>query len=115
MPKDFEEEGVLDHIGRLSSADEIFRYLLLPFEQEVLNVSRLHIMKRFGSYLKEVDLSGKDEEAIFLECRLVLKRAYNDFTTSTPIDEKVFKVHQEEDEKRKARFVGLDALKLATE
>ena len=58
MPKDFEEFGVLDHIGRLSSAEDIFTYLLLPFEEGTLRVSRLHIMKRFGTYLRDIDADG---------------------------------------------------------
>lgn len=114
MPKDFEEFGVLDHVNKLSSAEEIFTYLLLPFEQEVVNVSRLHIMKRFGTYLRDADFTGMDAEATFLHARQILKRAYQDFVESTPIAEKVFKVHRDEDEKRKARFVGLDALTLTT-
>ena len=73
MPKDFEEIGVLDHLGRLSSAEDIFTYLLLPYEEEVVNVSRLHIMKRFGAYLRDADFGGLDEEGVFLAARQVLK------------------------------------------
>ncbi|MHC0052561.1 nitrogenase stabilizing/protective protein NifW [Actibacterium sp. D379-3] len=113
MPKDFEPAGVVDHIDSLSSAEEIFTYLLLPFDQAVLNVSRLHIMKRFGAYLREASFSGLDQEAVFLECRTILKRAYGDFVESTPLKEKVFKVFRDEEEKLKSRFIGVDALKLA--
>lgn len=112
MPKDFEETGVLDHINALSSAEDIFTYLLLPYEQDVVNVSRLHIMRRFGTYLRDLDLSGRSQEEAFLECRQTLKRAYEDFITSTPLKEKVFKVFRDEEEKLKARFVGIEALKV---
>lgn len=112
MPNDFETTGVLDHIDGLSSAEDIFTYLLLPYEAEVLNVSRLHIMKRFGAYLKEAETGGDDQDAIFLACRDTLKRAYADFCDSTPMKEKVFKVFRDEEEKLKARFVGVDALKV---
>ncbi|MAC76526.1 MAG: nitrogenase stabilizing/protective protein NifW [Rhodobacteraceae bacterium] len=115
MPKDFETTGVLDHINGLSSAEDIFTYLLMPHEQEVLNVSRLHIMKRFGGYLREADFTGLDEHETFLAARRLLKQAYGDFVTSTPLQEKVFKVFRDEEEKLKARFVGLDSLKLAAE
>lgn len=113
MPKDFEETGVLDHINALSSAEEIFTYLLLPFDLQVIQVSRLHIMKRFGSYLRAADFEGLASEETFLQARQILKQAYTDFVKSTPIQEKVFKVHRDEDAKRKARFVGIDALKLS--
>ncbi|WP_116133778.1 nitrogenase stabilizing/protective protein NifW [Tropicimonas sp. IMCC34043] len=115
MPKDFETAGVLDHISGLSSAEDIFTYLLMPYEPEVLNVSRLHIMKRFGSYLGKADLSKLDADETFLAARQCLKRAYGDFLESTPMKEKVFKVFRDEEEKLKARFVGLDSLKLATD
>ena len=115
MPKDFENAGVLDHIAKLSSAEDIFTYLLLPYEQEIVNVSRLHIMKRFGAYLRDLDVTGLDEEAVFLEARQALKQAYGDFIESTPLKEKVFKVFRDEEAKLKARFVGVDTLKLATE
>ncbi|NDV99388.1 nitrogenase stabilizing/protective protein NifW [Salipiger sp. PrR002] len=115
MPKDFEETGVLDHIGKLSSAEDIFTYLLLPFEQEVVNVSRLHIMKRFGGYLRDASFDGLTEEEVFLEARGLLKQAYADFLESTPLKEKVFKVFRDEEAKMKARFVGLDTLKLGAQ
>ncbi|MBN9887951.1 nitrogenase stabilizing/protective protein NifW [Salipiger abyssi] len=115
MPKDFEETGVLDHINKLSAAEEIFTYLLLPYEQEVVNVSRLHIMKRFGAYLRDADFGGKGEETVFLEARQMLKSAYADFVESTPLKEKVFKVFRDEEAKLKARFVGIDSLKLSAE
>jgi nitrogenase-stabilizing/protective protein len=107
------ETDVLDHIAGLSSAEEIFTYLLLPFDQSVVNVSRLHIMKRFGAYLREADFDGRDQQQIFLACREILKRAHGDFVASTPLKEKVFKVFRDEDAKRKARFVGLDQLTLS--
>lgn len=115
MPKDFEETGVLDHINKLSSAEDIFTYLLLPYEQEVVNVSRLHIMKRFGGYLRNAGFDGLAEEEVFLAARGYLKQAYADFVESTPLKEKVFKVFKDEEAKLKARFVGVDALKLAVE
>lgn len=115
MPKDFETTGVLDHINGLSSAEDIFTYLLMPYEQEVLNVSRLHIMKRFGGYLRDFSFEGMDEHTTFLEARALLKTAYGDFVTSTPLQEKVFKVFRDEEAKLKARFVGIDTIKLAAE
>jgi nitrogenase-stabilizing/protective protein len=115
MPKDFEETGVLDHIGKLSSAEDIFTYPLLPYEQDIVNVSRLHIMKRFGAYLRDADMAGLDEEEVFLRARALLKQAYADFIESTPLKEKVFKVFKDEEEKMKRKFVGLDALTISAQ
>ena len=113
MPQDYENEGVLAHINGLSSAEDIFTYLLMPYDEAVLNVSRLHIMKRFGAYLRDADFAGMDEHAVFVEARQLLKNAYGDFIESTPLKEKVFKVFHDEQKKLQDRFVGIDALKLA--
>jgi len=115
MTLEYEKNGVAQHILGLSSAEDIFTYLLMPYEQEILNVSRLHIMKRFGAYMKAAGLDGLDDDAAFLEARRQLKRAYLDFIDSTPIRERVFKVFKDQDEKMRAKFVGIEALKLATE
>lgn len=106
------EDDILAQIGQLSSANDIFAYLALPYDPAVLNVSRLHIMKRFGSYLKQADFTGLDAPDIRLACRDILSKAYGDFVESTPLKEKVFKVFKDEEEKRKARFVGIEALTL---
>jgi len=115
MPQDFEATGVLDHLARLSSAEEIFTYLLLPYRQDVVNVARLHILKRFGAYLRGTDFEGHDQQELFLDCRKALKRAHDDFVASTPLQEKVFKVLRDGDTRQRARFVGLDQLTLSAE
>ncbi|WP_078059231.1 nitrogenase stabilizing/protective protein NifW [Tropicimonas marinistellae] len=115
MTTSYEENGVISHIASLSSAEDIFTYLLLPFEQEVLNVSRLHIMKRMGQYLRSTNFNGYDEEEIFLATRQHLKRAYMDFVESTPLQEKVFKVFTDKAAEQAARFVSIDQIGLAAD
>ena len=110
MKTEIVETDVLAHINGLSSAEDIFAYLCLAYEADVLNVSRLHIMKRFGAYLRDTDFSGLDQVDVRLRCRETLERAYLDFVESTPLQEKVFKVFRDEEEKLKARFVDLDSL-----
>lgn len=113
MADDPTPSAVLQHLAALSSAEEIFAFLAIDYRPEALNVSRLHVMKRFGSYLRETDLSGCSEAAVTRACREMLTRAYQDFITSTPLREKVFKVFRDEEAKQRARFVGLDTIKLA--
>lgn len=107
------ESPTLAALARLSSAEDIFAHLGLTPEPGLLNVSRLHILKRFGAYLKETELAGLPEEAVIEACRAALLRAQGDFIASTPLKEKVFKVFETQAAKQKAKFVGLDTIKIA--
>jgi nitrogenase-stabilizing/protective protein len=111
--------SVLQDLGQLSSAEDFFNYLDLPFEPTVVQVSRLHILRRMGQYLKgsEIDgaFDGLSEEQIKTLCRDHLDQAYQDFVASTPIQERLFKVHKEAIEPKQepaSNFVPLDSLKV---
>jgi nitrogenase-stabilizing/protective protein len=111
--------SVLQDLGQLSSAEDFFNYLDLPFEPTVVQVSRLHILRRMGQYLKgsEIDgaFDGLSEEQIKTLCRDHLDQAYQDFVASTPIQERLFKVHKEAIEPKPepaSNFVPLDSLKV---
>jgi nitrogenase-stabilizing/protective protein len=90
---------VLDELYRLSAAEEFFTYLGVPFDPAIVTVARLHILRRMGQYLKgsEVDgaFAGQSEDEIRRLCRVHLERAYQDFVDSSPIQERIFKVHKE--------------------
>lgn len=111
--------SVLQDLGQLSSAEDFFSYLDLPFEPTVVHVSRLHILRRMGQYIKgsEIDgaFDGLSEEQIKTLCREHLDQAYQDFVASTPIQERLFKVHKEAIEPKPepaSNFVPLDSLKV---
>ena len=87
--------NILDELNTLSSAEEFFAALDVPFDPTVVRVARLHILRRMGQYLKGSDFSGLDEDALRGQCREHLAAAYADFVKSSPIQERLFKVHQE--------------------
>nr|WP_244909418.1 nitrogenase stabilizing/protective protein NifW [Nitrospirillum amazonense] len=91
--------GVLDELSRLSSAEDFFVFLEVPFDAAVVRVARLHILRRMGQYLRgsEVEgvFAGLDEGEIRTLCRSHLEQAYQDFVASTPIAERLFKVHRD--------------------
>jgi nitrogenase-stabilizing/protective protein len=103
--------SVLAQIQVQPSAEAIFAYLDVPFRAEVLNVARLHILKRMGQYLQPSTLAGQSEAAIHAAARDALSRAYRDFESSTPLQEKVFKVLANASAPRTARIVPLSAIR----
>lgn len=99
---------LVQRLTRLSSAEEFLEFFAVPYEQSIVNVSRLHILKRFFQYLRqEAGLAGLDDKALYQRYRALLGRAYDDFVHSTPATEKVFKVFQDAEGKR----VSLDGLR----
>ena len=89
---------LIERLKALSSAEDFLVFFGLPFEERVVQVNRLHILKRFYQYLHtSEELAGLDEVAMFRRYRELLGRAYQDFVDSTPAQEKVFKVFQDVD------------------
>ena len=94
----------------LSSAEDLFTLLDVPFEPRVLAPARLHILKRFGQYLGEQDLDVLSDEAFFATAQGALARAYADFVASSPREQRVFP-ELERRGRAAAGFLGLDALR----
>jgi nitrogenase-stabilizing/protective protein len=82
-------------LGQLSSAEEFLNFLGVEYDQRVVNVNRLHILKRFNQYLARHTFSGGSDEAIRAEYKALLVKAYGDFVKSDAATEKVFKVFQD--------------------
>jgi nitrogenase-stabilizing/protective protein len=101
---------LLSELANLSSAEDFFSFLQVPFAPAVVHVNRLHILKRFNQYLRNAQppVAGLPAEAQLTACRALLHQAYEDFVRSTPAQEKVFKVFQDVDG---AQHVGLDNLR----
>ena len=85
---------VLEQLSKLSSAEDFFRFLDVPYDPSVLNVARLHILRRMGDNLRKApaEVDNTKARAYF---RAHLERAYQDFLSSSPINERVFKVHKD--------------------
>lgn len=87
--------STLDQLMALSTAEDFFTTLDVEYDPAVVNVARLHILRRMGQYLRDADLAGQDDAAVRAVFRAHLQRAYADFVRSSPIAERVFKVHQD--------------------
>jgi nitrogenase-stabilizing/protective protein len=87
---------LIQRLSQLSAAEEFLNFFGVPYEQSVVNVNRLHILKRFQQYVrKEKGLAELDEVQMFTRYRELLTKAYDDFVHSNAQQEKVFKVFQE--------------------
>ncbi|MGV8891537.1 MAG: nitrogenase-stabilizing/protective protein NifW [Burkholderiaceae bacterium] len=96
-------------LTKLSDAEEFLEFFGLPYQQSVLNVNRLHILKRFYQYMRyEQGLGTLDDLEMFKHLRELLSKAYDDFVRSSPAHEKVFKVFQDAEHKS----VTLDSLRM---
>jgi nitrogenase-stabilizing/protective protein len=95
-------------LAGLSDAEDFLDFFGVPYRQSVVDVNRLHILKRFQQYLRaERGLTELEDLAMFRRYRELLAGAYGDFVRSTPAQEKVFKVFQDADGQR----VALSALR----
>ena len=80
-------------LGKLESAEAFMEYFGLAYDARTLNVSRLHILKRFNQYLARAGGIDAFEPARAREdCRDLLAAAYQDFVASSGIEQKVFRV-----------------------
>ena len=86
---------ILKTLQEFSAAEEFFDYLGVEYEQAVVNVNRLHILKRFNQYMARHSFNGSSDAEIKAEYKALLELAYLDFVKSDAVTEKVFKVFQE--------------------
>lgn len=104
-------EGILARLRAASSAEDFFTLLGVDYEPRIVNVSRLHILRRMGEYLAREDFEGLPDSVIAERCKEMLERAYADFVASSPLDQRVFKVLKEAvAPKQSGTFVPLDTL-----
>jgi nitrogenase-stabilizing/protective protein len=87
----------LANFNTLSQAEEYLEFFGIPFDPQVVNVNRLHILKKFSQFIREndIDAASLADETTFTQTRDALASAYHLFTTSTSVEQKLFKVFQE--------------------
>ena len=83
-------------LANFSSAEDFLQFFHIDYDEHVVHVNRLHILKRFHDYLRREgsteDLDDATLRALYLR---LLQQSYQDFVVSDAVSEKVFKVfHQ---------------------
>lgn len=102
--------SVLDDLRRLSAAEEFFDYLGVESDPAVVRVARLHILRRVGEYLRSEPLTELSDETVRERCRVHLQTAYEQFVSSSPLEQRVFKVLKDAVKPKRTAFVPLTAL-----
>ncbi len=103
-------DGLIRRLEALSSANEFLDFFGIGYDEHVVHVNRLHILKRFYQYLHRAEgLNDLDEVEMFRRYRELLTQAYRDFTTSNAATEKVFKVFQDADGQQHVSVSSLKA------
>jgi nitrogenase-stabilizing/protective protein len=84
----------LAEFNQLVNAEEYFDFFGLPYDPQFVNVNRLHILQKFSTLIKALDSASPDlSDTEKLErYPALLQQAYDTFTNSSPLDEKLFKV-----------------------
>ena len=98
---------LLARLAKLSAAEEFLEFFGIDYDEDVVHVNRLHILKRYYQYLRQEPAAELDEQGLYERYAGLLQRAHDDFVTSTAARERVFKVFQDAD----AKSFSLDKLR----
>jgi nitrogenase-stabilizing/protective protein len=77
-------------LAECRDAEDYFRVLGVEYDERVLAVGRLHILKLFGCELAGFNPTGEDVDLV--ACRAALERAYAALLEAGPLQHRVFKV-----------------------
>lgn len=104
---------VPEPMNGLETAEDFLEFFAIPHDKSRLAICRLHILQRFHDYADAAEVNGLDETGQIALYKSLLEKAYNDFTQSDPLTERVFKVLQDakvEAEKPRAAFVSVSEI-----
>jgi nitrogenase-stabilizing/protective protein len=83
----------LEQFNQLVNAEDYLEFFQIAYDPQIVNVNRLHILQKFSTLIQPIALKTALTESEKLEqYQAALEAAYNTFTSSTSLDEKLFKV-----------------------
>jgi nitrogenase-stabilizing/protective protein len=87
----------LAEFNQLVDAEQYFEFFELPYDPQVVNVNRLHILRKFSDLIKQYasEHTGLNEAETLAQYRSALQQSYNLFLTSNSLEQKLFKVFNE--------------------
>lgn len=84
----------LAQFNQLKDAEEYFQFFDLPYDPQILNINRLHILRKFSQLVQAEDKT-QSEAQLLSAYRKALQTAYDLFLTSSGVEQKLFKVFQD--------------------
>lgn len=84
----------LSQFNQLKDAEQYFEFFGLTYDPQVVNVNRLHILRKFSQLVQDVD-QNQSEAEILAAYSQQLRNAYDLFVTSSSVEQKLFKVFQD--------------------
>jgi nitrogenase-stabilizing/protective protein len=84
----------LAQFNQLKDAEDYFQFLGLSYDPQVVNVNRLHILRKFSQLVQAID-KDQSEAELLAAYGQALQTAYTLFLTSTSVEQKLFKVFQD--------------------
>lgn len=103
-------ESMKQRLKALSSAEDFFEFLELPFEPSVVSIARLHILRVMSRSVAAIDLERTEESELVSRMRSALAGAYELFLSRTPLEVRALAIHQKA--AGRGSFVPLGALKV---
>lgn len=87
----------LAEFKNITDAEAYFEFFQLPYDAKVVNVNRLHILKKLSQFITEIDANFPeiDDAERLVQYRDALIQAYETFLTTSPLETKLFKVFNE--------------------
>ncbi|HEY9620341.1 MAG TPA: nitrogenase-stabilizing/protective protein NifW [Crinalium sp.] len=84
----------LSEFNQITDAEQYFEFFELPYDPQVVNVNRLHILRKFSQHMENIDAASTSttETERLEEYRNALQQAYDVFLSSSAIQQKLFKV-----------------------
>jgi len=88
---------VWDPFDKLINAEDYLDFFKISYDPQVVHVNRLHILKKFSLFKKEIDREdpGMASELRWMLYRDAMVKAYEIFLTSTAPEQRLFKVFQQ--------------------
>ncbi|MBE9138688.1 nitrogenase-stabilizing/protective protein NifW [Nodosilinea sp. LEGE 07088] len=84
----------LAQFNLLKDAEEYFEFFGLTYDPQIVNINRLHILRKFSQLVEGVDKNQSEAEILAAYSR-ELRNAYDLFVTSNSVEQKLFKVFKD--------------------